>query len=70
MMRIWADFNNQVTLNCAGSKESLESLGPSVRPGMRVLLSDDQVEVEGVLEIDPGCGIWVAVPDWPTTRHL
>jgi hypothetical protein len=43
---------------------------PHWQSGMRVLLSDDTVEVEATLEFDEDHGVWWARPDWSTRRDL
>ncbi len=74
MIRLWADFDNsdedgRINLNCVGSLASIGALASPLRPGTRVLLSDDQVEVEGVIEFDDAHGVWVAIPDWSTIEN-
>ena len=64
--RVYADFNNsdpagRLRLTVAGSLPDLARFEP--RPGRRVLVYDDEFEIEGVLERDER-GVWVARIDW------
>ncbi len=43
---------------------------PRTDEGLRVLLTDDDLEVEATLEFDREHDAWWARPDWATRRYL
>lgn len=43
---------------------------PDLCPGERVLLYDEQMEVQAVASYDAGHHLWLAAPDWPTRHDL
>lgn len=71
--RIYVDFNTM--------GQDLWSKEPRVRiprvaarpltdDGLRVIIFDDELEVEARLEFDPERKVWWARPDWSTRRDL
>jgi hypothetical protein len=73
MIRIIVDFNSmmqdpeeRVQINVVTQPELLEVL----RPGLRILLCDTDLETEGVVEFDEELQIWLAMPDWSTQRDI
>lgn len=83
MKRLYADFNastpdGRIVLDTAGSRESMSALGEALRSGERVLLSDGEMEVEAVVEVQTMAAVpgysperrgWTAVPDEATWRE-
>jgi hypothetical protein len=41
-----------------------------LRPGMRVILSDETLEVEAELTFDAAHDVWLGEPSWSTSRDL
>lgn len=73
-IRLYADFNNifegdLVDLMCVGSQDSMLPVAGSLVEGLRVLLSDGELQVEAVLVRDSH-GRCAARPDWTTRRDL
>lgn len=71
MIQVFVDFNSlamgeddQVTINL----DVLPNASLALHNGDRVLLSDDELAVEGVITWDAELRLWLARPDW-TTRH-
>lgn len=72
---IWADFHNadttgRVRLNTVGSLESLARSGLKLVNGLAVRVSDDELEVDGVVSYSTEEGIWVASIDWDAIRQI
>ncbi|HEU5437898.1 MAG TPA: hypothetical protein VFU88_01315 [Ktedonobacterales bacterium] len=75
MQRISVDFNTmmadpdeRVTLGQFGTPNG-DWLPPLIS-GERVLLYDEEMEVEAVAEFDAEHRFWLAAPDWSTRRDL
>jgi hypothetical protein len=72
MMRIYVDFNT-LTSEPAGfvklGSSSLDGL-PVPAPGARVILYDEDMQVEANLLYDHAYDDWMAVPDWSTRADL
>jgi hypothetical protein len=74
--RIYADANDQDSdgrfmLDIPGSLRDIQRYGDRLTPGMRVIFNvQEELEVEGTLEIDATHGIWLGRPDYRTLRHL
>ena len=75
MLRVPVDFNtidwdpeDRVWINTIVNKE----LAAVLRPGLRVLLYDTDLEVEATVECDAGrpSHRWLARPHWPTRRDV
>ena len=74
MIRVEVDFNSmmqdldrgRVQINVDTQPNLLEHL----RPGLRVLLCEPDLEAEGVVEFDEKLRLWLAVPDWSTRRDV
>lgn len=67
--KVYADFQNAdirggVRLNTAGTLEDVEKLGLALTDGSVLLLSDDELETEGVVELSYEEQIWVARIEW------
>ncbi|MFZ2959788.1 MAG: hypothetical protein WA705_23145 [Candidatus Ozemobacteraceae bacterium] len=63
MIRIWGDFNSRdeedrIRLNTVGSLEDLDKYPKQIRGGLRIIVFDDDFEVDGILEFSEG--IWKA----------
>jgi hypothetical protein len=76
MLRVYADFNCQdedgkVRLDVAGSLTDLKGVATTIANGTRVILYvPNELEVEANLNFDSNREIWLATPDYATTRHL
>jgi hypothetical protein len=72
MIKIYADFNAQdkdgrVLLNTMSALADLSQYEDKLYEGMRVLLYEDEFEVEGVLAFE---NVWRALPDFNTIKYL
>ena len=69
-IKLFADFHNadkqgRVRLNTTGTFEDLAKYNIILRPGLEVLLNDDDsLEANGVVEYSEDEKIWVARIDW------
>ncbi len=78
--RIYVDFNTmmmdaeaRVYIGNEGSEQEGRDLLRSLRAGAPITLYDEELEVEGVIEIvtaSTGERIWLGKPDWSTRRDL
>ncbi|HEX9987203.1 MAG TPA: hypothetical protein VGE45_01850 [Chloroflexia bacterium] len=73
MCRISVDFNTmmmdedeRVLINLS----THEGLAEHLSPGLRVMLYDEELEVEANLEFDGKGGMWWGRPDWSTRRDI
>jgi len=71
LKRIWVDFNSptdnsRIRLTTRGSVESLTKTPVAI--GERVVLTDDDIQVEAVTE--DGDVYLVALPDWDTQKDV
>lgn len=73
MLRIYVDFNTMMTdeeervyINTLIQQE-LESC---LRPGLSIVLYDEEMEVEAAVEFDDEQKQWLGKPDWSTRRDL
>src|SRR4051794_28449131 len=67
--RIYADFHNadpqgRVRLNSVGTIRDLGMQGISLESGLRLTLSDDELETMGKVVFSDNEQIWVATIDW------
>jgi hypothetical protein len=73
MIRIYADFNHRdeqgrVVLDTVGSLADIRQHEGALVDGMVVLLyMEDEFEIQATLLFE---GVWFAVPDFATVRHL
>ena len=81
--RVYADLRNtdqqgRLRLNGAGTLSDLAAQGVELREGLRLLLysvdaqadgTNDDLIVEGTVELDRASGAWVARIDWDALRH-
>ena len=63
---VYADFHNadtrgRVRLNCDGTTRDLADKGIMLKDGLRLTLSDDELEAEGVVHFAEEEKLWVAV---------
>lgn len=70
---LFADFNNgdpqgRLRLNCAGTMHDLSNQGIQLVPGLAVVLSDDELEADGIVQFSEDESIWVAAIDWNRIR--
>ena len=72
-MRIYVDFNTmtreaqeRVFINTEVQKD----LAACLRPGLLVVLYDEEMEVEGIVEFDEEHQVWLGQPHWATRRDL
>lgn len=71
---IYADFHNadprgRVRLNCAGTLRDLDAKRITLRDGLLLILSDEELEVEGEVHFAEDEQLWVAVIDWDAIRQ-
>jgi hypothetical protein len=70
ILRVYVDFNTMMQ-----DPDERVAIHPSqvtsdFRPGMRISIADETLEVEGTLEFDRERRTWLVRPDWPTQRDL
>ena len=72
-MRIYVDFNtittdpqDRVYINTCLDPALVQKL----RPGLTVMLYDEEMEVAAVVEFDEHDQVWLGQPDWSTRRDL
>ncbi len=72
-MRIYVDFNT-MTMDprerVAINTEVQQYPTAQLRPRLRVVLFDEEMEVEGTVEFDLEHQQWLAQPDWTTRLDL
>jgi len=69
MKIIYADFNNVdeegcIRLNSTKTLEDIESQNIKLKSGLKVKLTDGELEVEGRLQYSKAEGIWTALINW------
>lgn len=71
MKKIWVDFNDRSSENDVRLTETglRQVLGQGICVGDRCLISDDEIQMEAVLDRD-ALGNLVARPDWSTRVDL
>jgi hypothetical protein len=72
---IFADFMNadtqgRVRLNCIGTIEDLSRLGVRLVDGLRIVVTDQELEADAEVMFSPDEHIWVAKIDWNAIRRL
>ena len=72
---IFADFMNadthgRVRLNCIGTIEDLSRLGVRLVDGLRIVVTDQELEADGEVMFSSDEHIWVAKIDWNAIRRL
>ena len=60
--------NDAVRLDTVGSLADINRLHEHLVEEMRVVLYEDEFEVDGVLRFDRNWNIWIGIPDWSTKR--
>ena len=77
MLRYQVDFNTmmqfeneRVIIGIEGHPYHDQELLKLLRPGMRVVLYDSELEVEAIAEYDAAYKGWLGKPDWSTRRYL
>ena len=72
------DQQGRLRLNAAGTLSDLAAQGVELREGLRLLLysvdaqadgTNDDLVVEGIVELDRASGTWAARIDWDALRH-
>jgi hypothetical protein len=71
---VYADFHNadsrgHLRLNCAGTIRDLAEKQLTLSEGLRLTLSDDDLEVGGEVHFAEEEHLWVAVIDWDAVRQ-
>ena len=71
---VYADFHNadsrgRLRLNCAGTIRDLAEKQLTLSEGLRLTLSDDDLEVGGEVHFAEEEHLWVAVIDWDAVRQ-
>jgi len=66
---VYADFHNadpsgRVRLNLHGTAEDLKRLSIELCEGLKLVLSDGELSVEGVVRFSSEEQVWVAEIDW------
>lgn len=74
-IRIYADFNNatedeKVRLNTVGSLADIRKMRAPPIEGMKVLLHDEELEVQARLTRAPDGENWLGIPDWSTRQEV
>jgi hypothetical protein len=73
LMRIYVDFNT-MTMDAQErvfiNTEVQKDLATHLRPGLSVVLYDEEMEVEGIVEFDGEHQVWLGRPNWATRRDL
>jgi hypothetical protein len=70
IIKIFVDFNNadssgRVRLNTKGTDETFKILQIQPKPGLKVLLDDDEsLRTTGIIQFSRNENIWVAEIDW------
>lgn len=72
---IFADFLNadpqgRVRLTCVGTVKDLARLGVRLVDGLRIVVTDEELEADGEVVYSTDEHIWVAKIDWNAIRHL
>jgi hypothetical protein len=70
---VYADFHNadsrgRLRLNCVGTIRDLAEKRIVLVEGLRLMLSDDELEVDGEVQFAAEEHVWVAVIDWDAIR--
>ncbi|QDV35091.1 hypothetical protein [Tautonia plasticadhaerens] len=70
---VFADFHNadprgRLRLNCRGTAEDLARHRLELSDGMRLVLSDDELEADGRVLFSAEENLWVAEIDWDAIR--
>ena len=70
---VYADFHNadsrgRLRLNCIGTIRDLAEKRIVLVEGLRLILSDDELEVDGEVHFAEEVHVWVAVIDWDAIR--
>jgi hypothetical protein len=71
---VYADFHNadsrgRLRLNCIGTIRDLAEKRIVLVEGLRLILSDDELEVDGEVHFAEEVHVWVAVIDWNAIRQ-
>jgi hypothetical protein len=71
---VYADFHNadsrgRLRLNCLGTVHDLAQKRIVLEEGLHLLLSDDELEMDGEVHFAEDEHIWVAVIDWDAIRQ-
>ena len=75
MQRIYVDFNTLMSepvdrVKVAPEESADVTTMPWLRDGAKVLLYDEELEVEATLHFDAHYAYWLADPDWSSRRFL
>jgi hypothetical protein len=68
--QVYVDFNTMMMDEQERVSIHPSTVRPSFRPGLRLVLYDEELEVEAEVEGEIGNGWWLARPDWSTRRDL
>jgi hypothetical protein len=71
---VYADFHyahrqGRLRLNCNGTIRDLAEKQLTLFEGLRLTLSDDELEAEGIVTFAEDERLWVAVIDWGAIRR-
>ena len=75
LIKLSVDFNNcdtegRVRLITKGTIDDIERMNIKLETGLKVLLDDDELSVEGVIEFSEKENIWVAKFDWDKLNNI
>lgn len=65
-----ADPNGNIRLNTQGTKDDLALLNVALEPEMEVLVSDGELEAQGIVKYSDEENIWVAQIDWRLIKDV
>ena len=71
---VYADFHNadpqgRLRLNCTGTARDLAEKRITLAEGLRLTLSDEELEADGEVHFAQDENFWVAVIDWNAIRQ-
>ncbi len=72
-LRIFADFQNSdpdgnIRLNTYGTKQDVERLNIKFELGLEIVVSDGELETDGIVKFSEKEKIWVAEIEWNKLR--
>ena len=73
--RIYVDFNSRdehdnIVINLLDKPDVVEKIRNELPEGMKVVLYDEELEIEAQLRWSHEFRMWVGIPDWSSKRNL
>lgn len=73
--RIYGDFNNadpngNLRMTLKGTQQDLERMGIALEAGLKLIVTDGELEADAVVKFSERENIWVAEVDWSKIRYL